>query len=621
MVWYTVSLYGGLQIAITGNQAPPRSGFTRELLDEITARVDFAELVSRYVVLKPAGEGRFMGRCPFHNDKTPSFSVNASKGLYHCFGCGAGGDLIDFVMAMENLTFPEAVRELAARVGMEIPRASEPPDPRWQVLRLAQEFYHSRLLGAPANHPARLYLKKRDVGEDEIKHWGLGFSSANWDDLLVYMRGKGYDEKVLADTGLIVTDATKGRAWDKFRERLMFPIRSGSGALLGFGGRALGDAQPKYLNSPETRFFHKKELLFGLDKAFKEIASKGYALIVEGYFDVMAMHREGVTQTVAPMGTAFSPEQARLLRRFTDKVKLLYDPDEAGRKAQERSVEILWEEGLEAKIAMLPEDSDPDDMVREQGRKGIAAVLTGGITPVEYFLNPAKMDITTRREYGKRLEAMLSKIPDTVYREALFDEYSRLVGVPKEMIRVRQDVYRGDGGATGTSRPAGKLESDPAEMLLCYLAAYDVRFAGDMAIFLGEEEVNSSLLRTILHHLIEKQKTGELVYDELMEEWERLGIKSRLATLANDPKLRLKEGSDPYETLLEVKNRALKKKIDEIHDNMDIGSTEQNDDNERLLSSVINLTKMLNEIRLSRSERISARQAMENILMLMQNGD
>jgi hypothetical protein len=240
---------------------------------------------------------------------------------------------------------------------------------------------------------------------------------------------------------------------------------------------------------------------------------------------------------------------------------------------------------------------------------------------VEYFLNPAKMDITTRREYGKRLEAMLSKIPDTVYREALFDEYSRLVGVPKEMIRVRQDVYRGDGGATGTSRPAGKLESDPAEMLLCYLAAYDVRFAGDMAIFLGEEEVNSSLLRTILHHLIEKQKTGELVYDELMEEWERLGIKSRLATLANDPKLRLKEGSDPYETLLEVKNRALKKKIDEIHDNMDIGSTEQNDDNERLLSSVINLTKMLNEIRLSRSERISARQAMENILMLMQNGD
>jgi hypothetical protein len=191
------------------------------------------------------------------------------------------------------------------------------------------------------------------------------------------------------------------------------------------------------------------------------------------------------------------------------------------------------------------------------------------------------------------------------------------------MIRVRRDVYRGDGEAvaTGASRPAARLESDPAEMLLCYMAAYDVRFAGDMAIFLAEDEVDTSLLRTILHHLIEKQKSGELVFDELMGEWEHLGIMSRLATLANDPKLRQRDGSDPYETLLEVKNRALKKKIDGIHRSMETGSGEQNEEGKRLLSSVMSLTKMINEIRLSRSERISARQAMENILMLMQNGD
>jgi len=604
-------------------QTSTRTGFSRDFLDEITARVDFAELVSRYVVLKPAGEGRFMGRCPFHNDKTPSFSVNASKGLYHCFGCGAGGSMFDFVIAMENLTFPEAVRELAARVGMEVPRSSEPPDPRWQVLRLAQEFYHTRLLNAPVTHPAKLYLKKRDVGEEEIKNWGLGLASANWDDLLVYMRGKGYEAKVLAETGLIVTDATKQRSWDKFRDRLMFPIRSSSGALLGFGGRALGDAEPKYLNSPETRFFHKKELLYGLDKAFKEIVSKGYALIVEGYFDVISLHREGQTQTVAPMGTAFSPEQARLLRRFTDKVKLLYDPDEAGRKAQERSVEILWGEGLEVKIALLPQGFDPDDFVREQGRKGITEVLAGGITPVEYFLNPEKMDITTRRDYGKRLEAMLAKIPDTVYREALFDEYSRLVKVPKEMIRVRQDVYRGDTktAGAGTSQAVDRLESDPSEMLLCYMAAYDIRFAGDMAVFLNEDEVNSQLLRLILRHLTEKQMVSNLVYEDMMSEWERLGIMSQIATLANDPKLRLKNGSDPYETLLEVKNRSLKKQIDALHNRMELGSVEQSEENERLLSAVMNLTRMLNEIRLSKSEKISARQAMENILKLMHNGD
>lgn len=564
-----------------------------------------------------------MGRCPFHNDKTPSFSVNASKGLYHCFGCGAGGSMFDFVMALENLTFPEAVRELAARVGMEIPHSSEPPDPRWQVLRLAQEFYHARLLRAPANHPAKLYLQKRDVGDAEIEYWGLGLASANWDDLLTYMRGKGYDARVLAETGLIVTDEVKKRSWDKFRERLMIPIRSSSGALLGFGGRALGDSEPKYLNSPETHFFHKKELLYGLDKAFKEIVNKGYALIVEGYFDVFSLHREGQTQTVAPMGTAFSPEQARLLRRFTDKVKLLYDPDEAGRKAQERSVEILWEEGLEVKISLLPLGLDPDDMVREQGRKGVAAVLSGGVTPVEYFLNPGKMDITTRREYGKRLEAMMAKIPDTVYREALFDEYSRLVGVPKEMIRVRQDVYRGEtkSAGKGTSQTASRLESDPSEMLLCYMAAYDIRFAGDMAIFLCEDEVNSSLLHTILHLLIEKQMVGNLVYEDMMSEWEKLGIMNQIATLANDPKLRLKEGSDPYETLLEVKNRSLKKKIDELHKEMESCNGEQSEIGDRLLSSVMNLTRMLNEIRLSKSEKVSARQAMENILRLMQNGD
>jgi DNA primase len=311
------------------------------------------------------------------------------------------------------------------------------------------------------------------------------------------------------------------------------------------------------------------------------------------------------------------------LRRFTDKVKLLYDPDEAGRKAQERSVEILWEEGLEVKISLLPLGLDPDDMVREQGRKGVAAVLSGGVTPVEYFLNPEKMDITTRREYGKRLEAMLAKIPDTVYREALFDEYSKLVGVPKEMIRVQQDVYRGEtkSAGKGTSQATARLESDPSEMLLCYMAAYDIRFAGDMAILLGEDEVSSSLLHTILHLLIEKQKVSNLVYEDMMSEWEQLGIMSQIATLANDPKLRLKEGSDPYETLLEVKNRSLKKKIDALHKKMESCNGEQSETGDSLISSVMNLTRMLNEIRLSKSEKVSARQAMENILKLMQNGD
>lgn len=575
--------------------------------------MDLAELVAQVTAIKPAGDGRYVARCPFHQERTPSFSINSAKGFYHCFGCGKSGDVFRFVMETEHVAFPEAVRILAGKAGMELPRQNTPVDPRRRILGVTQEFYQLTLAGAPRTGDGWSYIGRRGLTAEDLSDWGIGLAPDGWDTVVKHLHSRGYTDADILATGVAQRTRDGKRLVDRFRGRLTFAIRGVSGGLIGFGARSLDGSEPKYLNSPETDYFHKKEALYGIERARNEIIARGHALIVEGYFDVIAMHRAGQRNTVAGMGTAFSPEQAALLKRFTDKVKLLYDRDPAGTKAQERSVEILWEAGFEVKIAVLPVGLDPDDLIKGYSNCSIQEILIKSLTPVEYFLNPEQNDIGTRREYGRHLESIMVKVSDTVYREALFEEYSHLIRVPKEHLRTRLEAYNDTHGEVVQAEHVAS-RTDPTERFLAYLVAFDIRFAYDTCRLLSVAEVESDLLKTMLQALCDKECHGEMGIDELKAIWEELGIESQLAELANDPQLVLKNGSDPYFILLEVKSRALRKKLDALSNRLQKEESATTGSVDALINELSATTKLLQIIRTAEYGENTAKKAVESII-------
>jgi len=366
-------------------------------INEVRERTDIIELVSQYVDLKRSGANH-MGLCPFHSEKSPSFSVHAGRQFYHCFGCGVGGDAFSFLMQIEGLAFPDAVRRLAERAGIELEerqlspeeeRRQEQRERLFRVNELAAEYFHRLLMEGPAGEPCRQYLKRRGYGRKAAAEYQIGYAADVWEGLTKYLQEQGVNLEAARTLGLI-RESQKGRGdYDLFRGRLMFPIYDLSGRPVAFGGRVLDNSKPKYINSPESPIYHKGRVLFGLYQARQAMRQNGEVILVEGYFDQLALYRAGFPQVVATCGTALTADHARMLKRYVQKAILLFDQDEAGKQATFKAMAALQEEGVPALVIELPKGDDPDSFVQSQGPEAFRQRLQQARPVMDLFMEDA----------------------------------------------------------------------------------------------------------------------------------------------------------------------------------------------------------------------------------------
>jgi DNA primase len=429
------------------------------LIDEIKSRIDIQDLISEYVELKRAG-ANYKGLCPFHSEKTPSFMVNPVRQIYHCFGCNKGGDIFAFLMEYENMTFAEALEKLADRAGVKIERPAG-HDQGWGLKESlyginaeARRFFSGNL---QASKQGLSYLKERGVSDESIAQFSLGFAGAARDDLMRHLRAAGFSDALMKTSGLIYFGDSG--AHDFFRERVIFPIFDLKGKISAFGGRTLSSSKnaPKFLNSPENPVFRKSATCYGLNLARNIIAQKGYSMIVEGYFDVIICHQFGFKNAVAPMGTALTAEHLRRLKKISSKTVLTFDADNAGLAAARRAVELVYAEGMIAKIALLSKGADPDSFLRENGADDFRKLIGRAITPVEFFLSRTGSDKVTELRH---FLSILSSCPDALLRDEALRELSDMAS--EKTLREELRMLKAKGGLKiGGAGPSDR--SDRAE--------------------------------------------------------------------------------------------------------------------------------------------------------------
>ena len=410
--------------------------YSDELIEEVRSRNDIVDVIGSYVRLKKKGSTYF-GLCPFHNEKTGSFSVSPNKQMYYCFGCGAGGNVFTFLMQYENFTFGEAMQSLADRVGIELPQQEmtsaqrREADRRTRLLEINKEAakYFYMLLRSPRGQKAYQYFKKRELSDETMQKFGLGYSDQYSDDLYRYLRKKGYDDDILKDSGLITIDEVRG-GHDKFWNRAMFPIMDVHNRVIGFGGRVMGDGEPKYLNSPETRIFDKSRNLYGLNIA--RTTRKNQLLLCEGYMDVIALHQAGFDNAVASLGTALTSGHANLLKRYTKEVYLTYDSDGAGVKAALRAIPILKEVGIVTKVINMRPYKDPDEFIKalgaEEYQKRIDEAENSFLFEIRimqenYDMNDPESKTAFYNEIAQKLLGFSEELERNNYIEAVAEKY------------------------------------------------------------------------------------------------------------------------------------------------------------------------------------------------------
>ena len=383
--------------------------FENELIEQIKDANDIVSVVSEHVTLKKKGKN-YWGCCPFHNEKTPSFSVAPDKGFYYCFGCHASGNAIKFLMELEGITFVEALERLANRANIPLPEAKLSPQVRareerrkklYEACDLAANFFHNCLLKTSYGKAGLEYLKKRGLTDETIEKFRLGFAPDGWDRLYKAFRERGIEESILLELNLIRKN-DKGQAYDFFRNRVMFPIMDGKGRVVGFGGRVMDDSTPKYLNSPEGKIFEKGKILFAFDKAYKSIREEKQAILVEGYMDVISAHNKGVTNVVASLGTAYTKDHGHILMRQADEIILAYDMDGAGRQAAARAIELLQNTDFKVRVLAMPDGKDPDDYVRNHGGKAFKELVEKAVKPLDYLLSESLIKHDTNDAEGKQ---------------------------------------------------------------------------------------------------------------------------------------------------------------------------------------------------------------------------
>ncbi|UFS72463.1 DNA primase [Geomonas sp. RF6] len=423
-----------------------------EKVREVRERAPILEVISEYMSLRKSG-ANYQGLCPFHGEKTPSFNVNPARGIFHCFGCGVGGNVISFVMRMEGMSFPGAVRFLAKRVGVDIPERPLTREEKRQVDELellygisemAAHFYRRVLESDEAGEAGRRYLERRGVDKETAAAYRMGFAPAGWDGLTKFLERKGVALPLAEKLGL-VRKSDGGKYYDTFRNRLLFTIADLHGRPIGFGGRVMDDSLPKYINSPESPIYHKSEVLFGLDLAKKGVRETGSVIIVEGYFDHLALYRAGYTNVVATCGTALTTPHLKVLRRYAEKVYTLFDGDEAGRKATFRSMELFLEDGMPAKVVQVPDGDDPDDFVKERGADAFGELLDGALPIFEFYYRDLLKRVDAKTVEGKvafidEVAPRLMKMANPVERSLYEKEVCRAVGIDLRTLHKRMGV-------------------------------------------------------------------------------------------------------------------------------------------------------------------------------------
>src|SRR5271165_2200442 len=419
--------------------------------ERVKNQADIVRVIGEYVRLKKSGQN-FTGLCPFHGEKTPSFAVHPVKQIYHCFGCGKGGDVFSFVMEMEKCQFPEAVRIVAEKCGIAIPQPKErSPEERKEnqqravlieMHREAQTFFVKQLETTGEGRAARAYLEDRRLDTDAIARFGIGYAPSGGDALLRQLKQK-YADKLLAESGLVSRDQSSGRPFDRFRRRITFPIANESGKIVAFGCRALGDDQPKYLNSPETAIYSKSNVLYHLDRAKDALRRQDFAVLVEGYMDAIAVARAGVSNVVASCGTSLAEPQIKLLGRFTKRVIVNYDPDAAGQAATERSVSLLLEHDFEVRVLALPpvgdKKADPDLFIREKGAESYIKLLKEAPPYVDYLIARARqMDLSTGEGKQRALNFLMpyvQRIPNQLLRSEWASRIAQQLRIDEPVLR------------------------------------------------------------------------------------------------------------------------------------------------------------------------------------------
>ncbi len=561
--------------------------FSEEFVEEVRSKNDIVDVISSYVKLQKKGSSYF-GLCPFHNEKSPSFSVSRQKQMYYCFGCGAGGNVFTFIMEYENYSFVEALRMLAQRVGMEIPEmeyskeAKERADLKntlLEVNKLAAKYFYAQLK-AEQGKLAHSYLTKRGLSEETITAFGLGYSNKYSDDLYRYLKMKGYSDSILSKAGLISVDEKKG-VYDKFWNRVMFPIMDVNNRVIGFGGRVMGDAKPKYLNSPETEIFDKSRNLYGLNRA--RTSRKSYFLICEGYMDVIALHQAGFTNAVASLGTALTTGHATLIKRYVNEVFLTYDSDEAGTKAALRAIPILREAGISAKIIRMEPYKDPDEFIKNLGAEAfeerIQKARNGFMFSLEvlerdFDMNSPEGKTTFMKEAAKRLNTFEEEIERNNYIDAVAEKYHvgydnlrKLVarvaiqsGLAKPAEKPKQTVDKTKG------KEDGNLHSQ--KVLLTWLIESESVFS-QIKKYVVPNDFTEDLYRQVAELLFEQYENRALnpakVMNHFTDEDEHRQVAELFHTKIQKLETKSEEEKALKETIMRVKNYSVEqqaKKLD-----------------------------------------------------------
>ena len=558
--------------------------YSDDIIEEVRMKNDIVDVISQYVKLTRKGSSYF-GLCPFHNEKTPSFSVTPSKQMYYCFGCGAGGNVYNFVMEYENYSFGEALSHLADRAGVELPKieyskeAREKAERRGTLLEInklaAQYFYYQ--LRREGGQAAWNYLTGRGLTEETIRKFGLGYSDKYSDDLYKYLKGKGYSDELLRESGLFNVDESRGM-YDKFWNRVIFPIMDVNNRVIGFGGRVMGDGKPKYLNSPETKIFDKSRNLYGLNVA--RTTRRNYLILCEGYMDVIAMHQAGFTNAVASLGTALTSGHASLVKRYTKEVLLLYDSDGAGIRAALRAIPILREAGVNSRVVSLKPWKDPDEFIKTEGAEAFEERLNQAMDSFMFRVHIAEQDFPMEEPQGQnrffeQCAQMLLELSDelerNLYIEAIAREYRRF-GVSPEDIRKRVNTLaiRGTPAEKRIQPRSGSPEQKKKEsaadkaqkLMLTWLVTYPGIF-DQVEKYISPSDFVVPLYKEVAQMLFDQHKEGESNPGKLLNAFTDSEEQREVASLFNATIHLENEGEQQRafaDTLLRIKEESLKEK-------------------------------------------------------------
>jgi DNA primase len=529
----------------------------QDFVERVRAATDIVALISDSVPLKKAGR-KYRGLCPFHPEKTPSFYVDDQKGVFYCFGCQTGGDSFKFVMLRENVEFLEAARLLARRTGIPVPqsgRGGRPSEREALVAahRAAADFYHELLRTRPEAGAAREYLRARGITDETIARLKIGFAPDRWDTLKSHLTAKGFTSELLVTGGLLsrkdgTGPGSSAGTYDRFRNRVLFPIRNLSGDVVGFGGRILGAGEPKYLNSAETPIYNKRENLFGLDLTRPGIRDAGEAVVVEGYFDFASLFQAGVVNAAATLGTAFSEEQVSLLRRFTERVVINYDPDTAGTNATRRSLDLLLAQGFKIRVLQLEPGADPDEFVRKKGVEAYRSRLASAPRYFEYLLERATTgrdlsDYEAKSAALREVLPILSQVPDRIERAGYVNALAEKLGIDDAVMlaEIKDALLKGGTGARAGATalrgkgaaPAARAMESETRLVRALLESADLR--AELLGLLSEDDLAGTAIEAVVRAVEGLGRAGQEISYPRLSEVLLEPARSLLARIAMEP--------------------------------------------------------------------------------------